>query len=291
MILVADGSHYKTPPGSAKLKAAGISGLMWKATQGDSFFDPSFEGALADANAAGMPFMAFHYVDAGSKSVESEVAWVKAHVPPIALVPDIEADSGAISRSIEVYQGLIEAGFHIPFVYLPEWYWSENGSPALSGLPPLWNSHYVSGSGNPASLMSSVPISWWAGYGGNNPMMLQFTDAGSVNGSGCGDFSLFSGDSDQFVRMVTPGATVIPIAPPVTSYPEIRDGSTGQIVKDLQSFMNRVFPAYSKLVVDGDFGPLTEAVVKEFQSRSKLSVDGIVGPNTWSALVHDGFSG
>lgn len=39
------------------------------------------------------------------------------------------------------------------------------------------------------------------------------------------------------------------------------------------------------LVVDGDFGPLTEASVREFQDVFLPPSDGIVGPETWHALI------
>ncbi|AXB41312.1 MULTISPECIES: peptidoglycan-binding domain-containing protein [Amycolatopsis] len=72
--------------------------------------------------------------------------------------------------------------------------------------------------------------------------------------------------------------------PPSTGRSTLRQGSTGQAVKDLQAFLNRAYPAYSKLVVDGAFGPKTTAVVKEFQRRSGIASDGIVGPQTWTKL-------
>lgn len=65
----------------------------------------------------------------------------------------------------------------------------------------------------------------------------------------------------------------------------LRRGSKGQAVTDLQAKLNRSYPAYSKLTVDGDFGPATEAVVREFQRRVPgLAVDGIAGPATLRAL-------
>jgi len=40
------------------------------------------------------------------------------------------------------------------------------------------------------------------------------------------------------------------------------------------------------LVVDGQFGPKTEAEVKTFQGNQGLKVDGIVGRLTWTDLLN-----
>ncbi len=58
----------------------------------------------------------------------------------------------------------------------------------------------------------------------------------------------------------------------------------GERVLALQKRLNAYAPAYSSLEEDGEFGPLTEAVVKEFQRRAGLVVDGIAGPATLGAL-------
>ena len=68
----------------------------------------------------------------------------------------------------------------------------------------------------------------------------------------------------------------------------LENGSSGSEVRRLQTGLNKVFPAYSKLVVDGEFGPATENVVKEYQRRSGLAADGVVGPLTRAALVRSG---
>jgi hypothetical protein len=64
--------------------------------------------------------------------------------------------------------------------------------------------------------------------------------------------------------------------------PTISPGATGEAVRRLQRALRRT-PNLG-LVVDGVFGPATEAAVKEFQQGAGLVVDGIVGPQTWAAL-------
>jgi peptidoglycan hydrolase-like protein with peptidoglycan-binding domain len=73
-----------------------------------------------------------------------------------------------------------------------------------------------------------------------------------------------------------------------TSSRTLARGSTGTRVRKLQHGMNTVFPAYSKLAVDGRFGPATEAVVREFQRRARIEVDGRVGPITTAMLLRYG---
>ena len=69
---------------------------------------------------------------------------------------------------------------------------------------------------------------------------------------------------------------------PATEYPGylIKRGSRGEVVKAIQWRLGG-------LVVDGIYGPKTEARVKSFQAAWELAVDGIVGPVTWKALFTD----
>jgi peptidoglycan hydrolase-like protein with peptidoglycan-binding domain len=79
--------------------------------------------------------------------------------------------------------------------------------------------------------------------------------------------------------------------------PTIQPGATGAAVRRLQRALRRT-PNLS-LAVDGIFGLLTEAAVKQFQEGAGLVADGIVGPLTWAALpdgapmptLQDGSSG
>jgi hypothetical protein len=65
---------------------------------------------------------------------------------------------------------------------------------------------------------------------------------------------------------------------------ELKLGDKSEIVSLLQQKLNERAHVSPPLDVDGDFGPLTEQAVKDFQQANKLAVDGIVGPQTWNAL-------
>jgi hypothetical protein len=56
----------------------------------------------------------------------------------------------------------------------------------------------------------------------------------------------------------------------------------GSHVRALQSAMNK---RSAGLVVDGNFGPVVNTAVREFQRVNRLVVDGEAGPLTWRALV------
>jgi len=62
----------------------------------------------------------------------------------------------------------------------------------------------------------------------------------------------------------------------------LADGSFGADVKLLQTMLNS--NGYA-LKVDGFFGKLTQAAVKDYQSKNGLVPDGIVGPKTLAKLV------
>ena len=56
-----------------------------------------------------------------------------------------------------------------------------------------------------------------------------------------------------------------------------QQGNIGSAVEALQRQLNA---HGANLAVDSDFGPLTAAAVKSYQSKHGLSVDGIAGPQT-----------
>jgi peptidoglycan hydrolase-like protein with peptidoglycan-binding domain len=61
-----------------------------------------------------------------------------------------------------------------------------------------------------------------------------------------------------------------------------QNGSTGDAVRAVQQFGLVPSPGIPPLVVDGDFGPITEDRVRFFQESWGLTQDGIAGRETWS---------
>lgn len=68
----------------------------------------------------------------------------------------------------------------------------------------------------------------------------------------------------------------------LSPWPLIHQGAKEHPVPTLQYLLRA---RGHTVVVDGLFGPRTDAAVRAFQSEKGLAVDGIVGPHTWSALI------
>lgn len=69
----------------------------------------------------------------------------------------------------------------------------------------------------------------------------------------------------------------------------VKNGSTGYDAKKVQEWLNLwrfIDPNwFHKVSVDGEFGPQTESIVKEFQTQHGLAADGVVGKNTYRKLT------
>ncbi len=76
------------------------------------------------------------------------------------------------------------------------------------------------------------------------------------------------------------------IAPPSSI---ITKGDTGEIVKNIQEWLN-LWRYYSnrwqlQILIDGDYGSITENAVRKFQQFRTIDADGIVGRQTWQELT------
>jgi predicted amidohydrolase YtcJ/peptidoglycan hydrolase-like protein with peptidoglycan-binding domain len=76
--------------------------------------------------------------------------------------------------------------------------------------------------------------------------------------------------------------TPVPTTAPGTDWPVLQVGSQGPEVAALQYLLRH---HGQDIPADGQFGPVTQQAVKNFQSQNGLVADGMVGGQTWPALV------
>ena len=105
---------------------------------------------------------------------------------------DVEPTTGSTPTVIDVLTFVAEyraLGGTVHLLYLPEWYWQEQGSPSLTALASrgivLVSSDYTN------YLDSNVGAGWQV-YGGVRPTVWQYTDRLSFNGYTV-DFNAFRG--------------------------------------------------------------------------------------------------
>lgn len=114
------------------------------------------------------------------------------------------------------------------------------------------------------------PSAWkWRPYTGSNPH-----DA-HIHVSVADDAALYDDASewDTGIGAFIPDATA-----PRKTLPVLRKGSKGFYVSMTQTCLGGS-------IIDGDFGPMTEQAVKQFQRDHELDDDGIVGAYTWRELL------
>jgi peptidoglycan hydrolase-like protein with peptidoglycan-binding domain len=68
----------------------------------------------------------------------------------------------------------------------------------------------------------------------------------------------------------------------ISPWPLVKTEHQGHPVRTLQYLLRA---RGHNIMVDGIFGPATDATVRTCQTNRGLSVEGVVGPQTWSALV------
>lgn len=71
----------------------------------------------------------------------------------------------------------------------------------------------------------------------------------------------------------------------MSKLPELKKGSAGNVVKNLQALLNAWMTKSEPLELDGQFGDYTEQRLKEYQSIQGLAVDGVCGPYTWADIL------
>jgi peptidoglycan hydrolase-like protein with peptidoglycan-binding domain/GH25 family lysozyme M1 (1,4-beta-N-acetylmuramidase) len=279
-IFYPDVSDYQ-----AGISFAGCVIVMAKATENNDYTNPDYAPAKARAASAGAYFCAYHFLHAGNGAGQASYAHgvVGSEVPLMIDCEPTYNTNGTIASAPQVadvvafvnqYRAL---GGKTYLLYLPHWYWADNlGQVELTSVISLGmllvSSDYTG---------YSATGPGWAAYGGMTPVIWQYTSSATLNGVNNVDMNAYQGTVADFQAQAA-GGTGAGSVSGAAAEPTLSEGATGAPVQTLQTRLN-VWGA--NLTVDGDFGALTLAAVKTFQTEQKLTVDGVVGPLTWAALL------
>lgn len=202
-IFGVDVSHHQPVLNFFALREEGVEFAFIKSSEGDRFTDNEFNESLHRARVAGLLTAAYHYVRSDATAA-AQVALIERLVPlNVPVLLDVEANSGTLPRVRDLIYLLREAGYRVPLLYLPRWYWQQLGSPSLAGLPPLWSSRYPDTTVDDLNdEWARVPAHYWNGYGGLDVAVLQFTSSARIAGYAPLDANAFRGTRDELAKLL-----------------------------------------------------------------------------------------
>lgn len=204
--VVVDLSHHNTISDIRKAKAAGIRGVIHKATQGSSFVDPTFAAHKAIVTGAGLLFGAYHFGEAGDPIGQAD-HFLAVSANAQLLVLDFESNPQGEDMS------LLEAEQFVHYVF------TKTGR-----YPGLYSGHTIKQALATAGITRADQTElsrcwlWIAQYGPVAPLipkvwdswtLWQYTDGAhgqpphSVDGIGRCDRDQFNGDDGQFAAFWT----------------------------------------------------------------------------------------
>lgn len=204
-----DIASYQAGLNLAEVKSEGFDFVIAKVTQGSSYTDPSWPAFRDSARANGLILVGYHYVTGDAPPAQAHNLVDHLGDASIPVMLDFEAGSGDLTNFWAVADAITAAGAHVALSYIPRWYWQRIGSPDLTGVPGLVASDYVAGTGYASALYPGEQSSFWAGYGGIEPVILQFTDAAQVAGQTI-DADAYRGTADQLQQLLMTGDQMTP---------------------------------------------------------------------------------
>lgn len=252
-VLIVDQNAAKGPINVATYEAAGVHGLIHKATEGVYYRDSLFPSNIAAAQAAGWFTGAYCFLNGADDPVAQAdffFDYVGSHVNDCALFLDVEALPKTKDPSYALVEAVLsrlrERGvMQVIPIYTGSWYWKGHlGNPNGAALTPyLWDSAYITGTGSPQQLLGNIPPGgngsgvtpdYFAAYGGweiGNRILRQFTSS-AVIGNKQYDCSVFYGSLQQLQALLIPGAAPqppIPVTEEEMEYCYLRTDSKGHV--------------------------------------------------------------
>lgn len=273
-----DVSAYNGRINWQRVKEAGCGHAVIKITRKNGSADSRFAENWKGCTQAGIPCSVYRYVYEATRKQAGESAQavlrllegVKAPAGTMvwwdledeSIQPHLEQEKKALKESIlTARERITERGYGFG-VYTGLWWYSSVLAPMGLELP-WWIARYPS---SRAISFGTPPNMSYRPQVAGDLWGWQYSSAGQVPGiQHSTDLNLIFADT---AGLDTQGRL-------------LRYGDRGADVRLLQQQLNR---HGASLVVDGIFGPRTDAALRAFQRREGLVVDGIVGPKTIAKL-------
>ena len=214
-LYLVDISKYQAGLSIAEVKSEGFSAVLARSSTG---YDGGSKGGQfatfsSQATTAGILVGAYHFLYPHGQVTIKHQADVCASAigdTSIPVMVDHEPDgSGAptpsVTDALDFANSMRSHGYRVPLWYLPHWVWQDHlGSPKLptdTGMR-LVSSDYVSGSGYASTLYPGDNGAGWDAYGGQTPVIWQFTDAAKVAGQ-LVDADAYKGSLSELTTLFT----------------------------------------------------------------------------------------
>lgn len=204
MLLGLDISSHQNGLDLAAAKSAGLEFVFIKVTEGSGYRNPLWPAFRDQARANGMLLAGYHYVTTDDPAAQAGACRDWLADPTIPIMLDWEDRGGDWPNFERVHGAFRRAGLNVVLGYIPHWYWDRQGRPDLTGCGlRLVSSRYpTSTPGTPAELYPVITPALWAGYGGLNPTILQFSEHGRVGGHQV-DLNAFAGTRDELESLLS----------------------------------------------------------------------------------------
>lgn len=281
-----DISNWQKGANLSSAKSAGASFAIIKATEGVTYVDPYCDGFYQQAKKIGMLRGVYHFARGGNPYLEADyfVNNIKGYLNDCILVLDFE--DPATSQGPNWAKNFLDRVYSKtnirPLIYMNSATERQFDWSGVVGNYGLWLAGYPSNNTvgfNAPNMPYSIRNKW-------NLAIWQYSSSGSIAGiPGKCDVNIAYMDGNAWNKYASSKSPVTPAPVPTVNYPSLYKGVVNAYVGHWQSQMNKVFPAYSKLVVDNIFGNASISVAKEFQKRVGITPDGIVGADTWRHLT------
>ncbi len=194
---VIDLSHYNSSVDFARLKSAGILGVIHKATEGVSFADPMYAARQQSAAAAGLLWGAYHFGTVDDPEAQARFFLERVGNQASLIALDYETNPTGASMTLAQARAFV-ACIHTLTGRWPGIYGGAYLKQSLDGTRDavlsncwLWLAEYA-----PAA---SLPPGWGAWT------LWQYTDSAQVAGVGACDRSWFNGTAEELAEFWSKG--------------------------------------------------------------------------------------